>query len=210
MNKCFISMISILFLAYTAIANAKPMSDSQETGQKPSIINVKCISITTNSMNAKNYDIQIGVKYEGSDWLTAYAREKGTSIAYTFHVNQPDTANITLTNIRLWDETYVTVTATNQYGTASYTITIPSRDDLPMSINDVQNSEYTIYSDGNQIEVDMLGKTAKSIELYSVNGTLVARRQYRNSIATNTLPHGIYVLIITDDKNVKTVKKLRL
>ena len=79
-----------------------------------------------------------------------------------------------------------------------------------MSINDVQNSEYTIYSDGNQIEVDMLGKTAKSIELYSVNGTLVARRQYRNSIATNTLPHGIYVLIITDDKNVKTVKKLRL
>ena len=97
---------------------------------RPYILTVDCFSVTPSQINPNNYDINIGVKYAGSYWLTASARERGTSIAYTYHSNKPYYANMTLSNIRLWDETYVTVSATNQYGTETYAITIPSEDEL--------------------------------------------------------------------------------
>jgi len=311
---------------------------------RPSIISAECISVTPSTVNSNNYDILVGVKYEGSYWLTASARERGTSIAYTYHSNQPYYANIVLSNIRLWDETYVTVSATNQYGTGTQVLVIPAADDyellsvgnprrstrrstentikikevnlsygsfnyssndfddtkgiirfvapefsqlvcsqwmegntfpytwyennytmvndsiveinlddwfwgdkywwwiykkddgqrilsdtilvndyltitdpdiraalgLPTSIHETKDDTYTILSNGNQIEVDMQGKTAKCLDLYTATGALVVRCQYSNNISISGLPHGLYLLCVTDEKNKKTTKKLRL
>ena len=181
---------------------------------KPVIISLECISITPSTSNPQNYDITIEVKYEGSEWLTASVREKGTSIAYTYHANSPHDANMVLSDIRLWDETYVTVSATNQYGTGEKVIIIPAREDpnseLVDGVREAQDDTYSIAINGNNIAVDMQGQTAKTIELYSAAGALVAQRQRENSISTNGLPHGIYVLVITDDKNKKLTRKLRL
>ena len=81
---------------------------------------------------------------------------------------------------------------------------------LPTSIHETKNDTYTIHSNGNQIEVDMQGKTAKCLDLYTATGALVVRCQYSNNISISGLPHGLYLLCVTDEKNKKTTKKLRL
>ena len=132
----------------------------------PSIISVECVDIMQSQINPNNYDILIGVKYEGSYWLTASAREKGTSLAYTYHTNKPYFANMLLSNIRLWDDTYVTLSATNQYGTGMQVITIPAADEYEML--DIKNPKKSIGNNVNKLKISEVEFTYGSFD-YSYN-----------------------------------------
>lgn len=98
----------------------------------PKILALELISVTPSAVNSNNYDITVGVHYEGAYGLMVSAREKGTSQAYTFHSINPYYAQIMLTDIRLWDDTYVTATVSNRYGVNMLTITVPSEGDIEL------------------------------------------------------------------------------
>ena len=128
-------------IVFTGKKNGMDVSAEYTLGLrlKPKVKHAEIISIEPNATYGFTYDVTIGVEYEGSYYVTATVEEEGSSNMYLFHSNAPYYANMTLSMLYLWDDTYVDVWAENSYGTDHFYLTI-TPEDLSAFRRDNQNS----------------------------------------------------------------------
>ena len=117
-------------IVFTGKKNGMDVSAEYTLGLrlKPKVKHAEIISIEPNATYGFTYDVTIGVEYEGSYYVTATVEEEGSSNMYLFHSNAPYYANMTLSMLYLWDDTYVDVWAENSYGTDHFYLTITPED----------------------------------------------------------------------------------
>lgn len=145
---------------------------------KPHIIKAEIISITPSELSIGDYDILVGVEYEGSHYLYGLVAEEDHGVAQSFFSDTPYYTNMNMTNVWLDDRVWIELTARNKYGSDVAHIEIPA-DIYPSNITGATptgNNIINIYD----INGMFLGKAFSIQDVKKYKNRLLILKLYRN------------------------------
>lgn len=156
---------------------------------KPHILSANIISITKNPKSPDYYDIVVEVHYEGGNYLHSTIEEEHSSIVNTVFSDTPYYSRLTFTDVDLYGNAQVTLTARNDYGSDTAVLEIPS---ITSSIDNVLP--------GIDASTDY-----SSIKIFTPSGIYLGNAENINEIGK--FNKGLLILKLQDKSGrTKTVK----
>lgn len=152
---------------------------------KPKILSVKILDMTPDENNPTYYDTTVEVRYEGSSYISGILEEEHFSGVSYYNSTVPHLARFRLKTVDSWGDARFTLTAKNEYGTATYELTIPA----PQPDGCTQIKE-----------------NVKCVSIYNTDGTFIKRVRNLGNGAETGLNKGIYILKIQTDHHCITKK----
>lgn len=145
----------------------------------------------------ESFKLTFNISYAGADHVTVEVEEEYSSYLRAYHYNEPVVAHASTGNINALFYSWVTIVATNEYGTTMQTIEIE-----PTVCAIKAGNEAT------QIDIEN-GSTTRMIEVYSIDGVL-KYQGLEEDFVQSRLPHGIYIRKITSQSGKTMVSKFKI
>lgn len=161
---------------------AKPFAVSLEL--KPAILSIDNIR---KDYEANAFTLHCNVTYAGAEKLTVEVEEEYTTVLRAYRFEEPFTAHVTTGRISTFTYSWVTIVASNQYGSASKTLEFE-----PTNIMANRNDRFI----GKIYQLRELEYQAADIRLYSTDGALRYTGPEQNLKSAN-LPRGMYIKVAT-------------
>ncbi|WP_288317608.1 hypothetical protein [Xylanibacter caecicola] len=159
---------------------------------KPHIIKAEIINIKPSGYFEGDYDILVGVQYEGSHYLYAVAAEEDHGVAQSFFSDTPYYTNLHITNVWLEGFVWIELTARNQHGSDVAYIEIPT------DIYSLNKNNTTGISNNNENNI-------LNIKIYDINGTYLGDTDNIRSI--KAFKNKLLILkLYRNNEFIKTVK----
>lgn len=93
---------------------------------KPKIISVNVLNITENENNPTYYDAIVEIRYEGSNYISGIVEEEYFSDLSYYNSSASYLTRLSLSMIDSWGDAWLDLTVNNQYGSDTYTLTLPA------------------------------------------------------------------------------------
>jgi hypothetical protein len=161
-------------IVFTGIMDNKMVADTFHITLelKPRILHAEILGMEANAEYPELYDISIGIKYEGSKYVYVAVEEEYSMMSLTFSSSTPYYAEMRLSKIDLWGQTWVDILVRNPYGTDNIVIEVPATDEAKSIV--ITGFCSLLSNKNTRIDVyDMQGRFISTVdEIGKVNGCL--------------------------------------
>lgn len=115
-------------ILFRGMRNGTEVSAEYTVGLRlaPKIKHAEVVDIIPNAVNSETFDVILAVQYEGCYSVTIYVEEDGTYNQFVYSSNIPYYTNVSLSQLYLWDDTYIDVAAQNSYGSDHFYLMVPA------------------------------------------------------------------------------------
>lgn len=149
---------------------------------KPNIYEANVIRTAYNN-DGDYVDIDLAVKYEGSNRLIIHVEEENSFGAQRFFVEEPFFAHVRARNLDAYGDVWINIIALNDYGQTTRTVYFPCSE----HINDTKERAVT--------GVSLLhNQDRKKIVVYNANGVLLEEISDFDNLSSLNIPSGLYII----------------